>query len=48
MAEDEQDGVVPGHGGESRADGVVPRRGDGVEAVEVAAWSKRAWEILAA
>jgi hypothetical protein len=42
MAEEERDGTVPGHGGEGWADSVVPERGDGVEAIEVAlAWTQR-------
>jgi hypothetical protein len=42
MAEEERDGTVPGHGGEGRVDSVVPGRGDGVEAVEVAsAWTRQ-------
>jgi hypothetical protein len=36
MAEEEQDGSVPGHYGEGRADG-----GEGVEVIGVAAESKR-------
>jgi hypothetical protein len=35
-------------GGEGWADGVVPRRGDSVEAVRVAVASKEAQEILVA
>jgi hypothetical protein len=33
--EEEQDGAVPGCGSEGQADGVVPRRGDGVEVKEL-------------
>jgi hypothetical protein len=42
MMEEEQNGVVPGRGGESQADITVLGCGDGVEAVGVAAVSKRA------
>jgi hypothetical protein len=42
------DSVVPERDGEAWADGMVPRRGNNVEAVGVVASSKKAWEILAA
>jgi hypothetical protein len=35
MMEEEQYGRIPGCGGEGRADGAVPGRGDAMEAVEV-------------
>jgi hypothetical protein len=38
----ERDGVVPGRGGEGQANGAILRRGDGMEAVGVAAaWTQR-------
>jgi hypothetical protein len=48
MVEEEQDDAVPGGGSEGRADDAVLGRGDGVEAVGVAAASKRGREILIA
>jgi hypothetical protein len=47
MVEEECDGTVPGHSDEGWADDVVPWCGDGMEAIEVAAASKRKREILA-
>jgi hypothetical protein len=46
--EEEQDGASFRHNNGGWADGAVPRHGDGVEAIGVAAASKRAWEILTA
>jgi hypothetical protein len=41
IAEEQWDGIVPGHGGDGRADDAVPDRGAGVEAVTVAvAWAR--------
>jgi hypothetical protein len=45
-AVEEQDGAVLGRGSEFCSDGAVPERGNGVEAVRVAAISERVREIL--
>jgi hypothetical protein len=47
MAEEEWDGVVSDRGGEGRADDTVLGCSDDVEAIGVAAASKKAPEILA-
>jgi hypothetical protein len=46
--EEEWDGAVPEGGSEGRAADAIPRCSDGVEAVGVAAVSKKALEILSA
>jgi hypothetical protein len=42
MAKEERDGMAPRHDSEGRADGAVPKHGDGVEEVGVVmAWTLR-------